>query len=343
MASKRDIGLVSSDITIPIEFMLTRYLKRLNMEESSIRKRWFPCYWTTILWMTYLAQNHLCRLVNTVSITSKRSQAESEQSDCSQTSSNEDKENSMPIIPMSSLCLHWRMSDYSPTAQIPLATFYRLWIQYLQGDINGFVPITRTRAHACVATGCARPPNGGADRVLQATRNSHHCTRAAAAVVARREGEVALRRLAQSGMAVLVSKKTPALGAEHKERKIFSRQFAGSKLEHTVPYTVTFLRCTHARERSGRQASSGCEGKVGRISEIGPKCATNFEHIEVHSKTEKKQKQIEAPIVIVTMARAIINSLEHVVYVWPDRRTMALNDIYVWPDFFTTSLTRYYK
>ena len=34
--------------------------------------------------------------VNTVSITGKRSQAESEQSDCSQTSSNEDKENSTP-------------------------------------------------------------------------------------------------------------------------------------------------------------------------------------------------------------------------------------------------------
>ena len=52
--------------------------------------------------------------------------------------------------------------------------------------------------------------------------------------------------------------------------------------QHTVPYTVTFLRCTSARERFGRQASSGCEGKVGSISEIGPKCAINFEHIEVH-------------------------------------------------------------
>ena len=40
------------------------------------------------------------------------------------------------------------------------------------------------------------------------------------------------------------------------------------------------------------------------------------------------------------MARAIINSLEHIVYVWPDRRTTALiNDTYVWPDFFTTSIS----
>ena len=52
--------------------------------------------------------------------------------------------------------------------------------------------------------------------------------------------------------------------------------------QHTVPYTVTLLRCMSARERFGRQASSGCEGKVGSISEIGPKCAINFEHIEVH-------------------------------------------------------------
>ena len=52
-------------------------------------------------------------------------------------------------------------------------------VQKGQNDIIGTLltnQVTRTRAHACVATGCARPPIGGADRVLQAARNSYHCS-----------------------------------------------------------------------------------------------------------------------------------------------------------------------
>ena len=38
---------------------------------------------------------------------------------------------------------------------------------------------------------------------------------------------------------------------------------------------------SRAIQRFYYQALSGCEGKIG-TSEIGPKCATNFEHIEIH-------------------------------------------------------------
>jgi len=50
-------------------------------------------------------------------------------------------------------------------------------VQKGQSDIVGTLltnQVTRTWAYACVATGCARPPIGGADRVLQAARNSYH-------------------------------------------------------------------------------------------------------------------------------------------------------------------------